>query len=136
MDHFGYSSINYFFFFSTFAYRAKSVYRIAPMLFKNVERIEAFLLFFFVAMLIQALIERDLRIGMKRADIESLPIYPEEREGVSPTAYRIFSQFENVETHHLFIEGKEIRKFYSELSAIQKKILYILDIPEEKFRPE
>jgi hypothetical protein len=106
------------------------------MPFKNVERIEAFLFLFFVAMLIQALIERDLRIGTKRADIESLPIYPEERECTSPTADRVFSQFESVEAHHLFIEGKEFRKFYSDLSAIQKKILSILDIPEEKFRPE
>ena len=112
----------------------KSVYRIAPMLFKNVERIEAFL--FFVAMLIQALIERDLRISMKRAEIESLPIYSEERECTSPTADRIFSQFENVEAHHLLTKGKEIRRFYSDLSTIQKNILSLLDIPEEKFKPE
>ena len=114
----------------------KSVYRIAPVLFKNVGRIEAFLFLYFVAMLVQALIERDLRMRMKQAEINSLPIYSEDRECSSPTAYRVFSQFENVEAHHLLIEGKEIRKFYTELSNIQKMILSLLDIPAEKFEPE
>ncbi len=114
----------------------KSVYNVAPVLFKNVERIESFLFLYFIAMLIQSLIERDLRMRMKQAGIESLPIYSEERECISPTAHRIFSQFEHVDEHRILVEGKEIRRFHSELSSVQKTILSLLDIPEEKFRPE
>lgn len=114
----------------------KSVYRIMPVLFKNVERIEVFLFLYFIAMLVQALIERDLRKSMKQAGIESLPIYSEGRECTSPTAYRIFSQFENMEEHHLLFAGREIRRFHTELSTIQKMILSLLGIPAEKFKPE
>ncbi len=43
----------------------KFQYAVMPVLFKNVVRIEAFLFLYFVAMIIQALIERAARLSMK-----------------------------------------------------------------------
>ena len=62
----------------------KSVYSLMPMLFKRIDRIEAFLFMFFIAMLIEALIERSVRLSMKSMKIESIPIYHERKECESP----------------------------------------------------
>ncbi|MGF6919743.1 hypothetical protein [Paraburkholderia sp. 40] len=43
-------------------------------------RIEAFFTLYFLALLVQALIERELRLAMKRANIDELPLYPEQRQ--------------------------------------------------------
>ena len=59
--------------------QTKSVLEIAPVLLKNAGRIEAFFLVYFLALMVQALSERDLRLAMTREGIEKLPIYPEER---------------------------------------------------------
>ena len=67
-----------------------------PVLFKNVERIEAFLFIYFIAMAIRALIERDIRMNKGKRGIAGLLIYLEWRECPSPTTYRIFSMFNNI----------------------------------------
>ena len=111
----------------------KSQYNVMPVLFKSVERIEAFLFLYYIAMLIQALIERDIRINMKSGDIASIPVYSEDRECSSPTSYRILSKFENIVMNHILVDGREVKTVHTELSKIQKQILSLLDIQEVKF---
>jgi transposase len=111
----------------------KTQYNVMPVLFKNVERIEAFLFMYFIAMAIQALIERDIRMNMEKRGIASLPIYPEGRECSSPTAYRLLSLFDNIMLNHIIINGKEIKKIHTDLTEVQKQILWLLDITEERF---
>ncbi|MCL4420968.1 MAG: hypothetical protein M1477_04700 [Candidatus Thermoplasmatota archaeon] len=84
-------------------------------------------------MTIQALIERDIRMNMEKRDIASIPIYPERRECSSPTAYRILSMFDNIMLNHILIDGREIKKIYTELTEMQRRILWLLDITEEVF---
>jgi hypothetical protein len=43
---------------------------------KDEGRIEAFFTLYFLALLVQALIERELRLAMKRENIDELPLYP------------------------------------------------------------
>jgi transposase len=57
----------------------KSVHEIAPVFLKNEARIEALFTLYFLALLVQALIERELRQGMQAANIDQLPLYPEAR---------------------------------------------------------
>ena len=57
----------------------KSVHNVAPTLFKKVERVEAIMLLFFLALILQAVIEREVRKKMKATDIEALSIYPGSR---------------------------------------------------------
>ena len=123
------------FYLADFGYFSMSVYKynVMPVLFKNVERIEAFLFLYFIAMIIQALIERDIRINMEKRDIASIPIYPEGRECSSPTAYRILSMFDNILLNHILIDGMEIKKIHTDLTEMQKRILWLLDITEEEF---
>ncbi len=114
----------------------KTVYGVMPVLFKNETRIEGFLFLYFIAMLIQALIERDIRIAMENSGIKSIPLYSEERECSSPTCYRVFSAFDRMQVHHLISNGSENERFYTDISDLQKLILSLLLIPEQEFRPE
>lgn len=79
----------------------KSVYAVAPAFLKDEGRIEALLLIYFLAMLVQALIERQVRAAMKAAKLDVLPLYPEDRECHAPTANRILEVFEGIQRHDL-----------------------------------
>ena len=52
----------------------KSVHEAAPILFKNIERVEAVMFLFFIALMIQGIIERKVRLSMKERDIKPLPV--------------------------------------------------------------
>jgi transposase len=56
--------------------QAKSVHEIAPVFLKNESRIEALFFLYFLALLLQALIERELRRAMSEEGIEALAFYP------------------------------------------------------------
>ena len=111
----------------------KSVYAVAPAFLKNEGRIDALLLLYYMALLIQALVERQLRRGMKRQEIEDIPLYPEERECRAPTARRVFEVFANLQRHELWEAGALRRSFEPELTAIQRQVLELLDVPEAVF---
>jgi len=63
----------------------KTVHEIAPVFLKNEARIEALFTLYFLALLVQALIERELRLAMKREKIRQLPLYPEQRQCAHPS---------------------------------------------------
>jgi hypothetical protein len=111
----------------------KTGYNVMPVLFRNVERIEAILFMYFSAMANQALIAIDMRINMKKTGIVSLPIYPEGMECSSPTAYRILSMYDNIMLNHILVDGMKIKKIHADLTEIQKQISRLLDITEEAF---
>lgn len=70
--------------------QTKTVHEIAPVLLKNPGRIEALFTFYFLGLLVQALIERELRTAMRRARIAELPLYPEERRCKRPTTDQVY----------------------------------------------
>ncbi len=111
----------------------KTVYAVMPVLFKNVARIEAFLFVYFIAMLIQALIEREVRNSMKKRKIASLPVYSEERECGSPTADKLLSAFSDVTVHHLFDGESRVDAFKAQLSDKQKLFLSLMDVPPSSY---
>ena len=47
----------------------KSVHEAAPLLFKKIERVEAIMFLFFLSLIIQAVIEREVRLEMKERGI-------------------------------------------------------------------
>ncbi len=74
----------------------KSVHEAAPLLFKKIERVEGIMSLFFLSLMIQAIIEREVRLKMKKWDIETLPIYQEFRDAFHPTTSKILSVFEGI----------------------------------------
>jgi len=111
----------------------KNVLLAAPMLFKKIERIEGIMFMFFLGLLVQALIEREVRKSMKKEDIEKIFIYPEDRPAAAPTTSVILDRFENVSVYHLINNGKITNIFKDELTEIQKTILSLLNIQSEKY---
>jgi len=111
----------------------KSVHEAAPILFKNIQRVEAIMFLFFVALIVQGIIERKVRMSMKERSIKSLPIYPEYRSSFYPTTSKIFYNFDGISSYKILKDDKVIKEFRDELSSNQKLLLGLLDINEDDF---
>ena len=107
-------------------------FTIGPWL-KSVVRVEAMLFLYFIALMVQSLLERDVRRNMKKEEIGDLQLYPEERGCDAPTTERILDLFEPLQRHRLY-ENERLREtFEPDLSAIQRQILRLLRIPPAAF---
>jgi transposase len=111
----------------------KTVYAVAPAFLKDEGRIEALLLLYFLALLVQALIERQVRAAMKGANLDVLPLYPEDRECKAPTTNRILEVFESIQRHDL-MDGKNVYKcFEPKLTPLQEDLLRLLEVPRDLY---
>lgn len=77
----------------------KTDFAVAPVYLKNVARIQGLLAVYFLVLLVQTLLERELRRAMVKSKIPSLPIYPENRACRRPTFARIVELFDRVDRH-------------------------------------
>lgn len=111
----------------------KSVHNAAPLFFKRVERVEGIMFLFFIALMIQAIIEREVRRKMKDQNIMALPVYPEHRIAIHPTTAKIFDRFEGVSLYHLKQNGVVVKILRDDLSKLQKEIIKILGISEYEY---
>ena len=111
----------------------KSVYGIAPVLLKNITRVEALLFVFFVALLVQSVIEREIRLNMKEAGLKNIPIYPEKRECVSPTTDKVLNLFSNLQCHYLTDNGVRVKTFNPKLNEVQAMVLDLLKISQSVY---
>jgi transposase len=116
--------------------QVKTVHEIAPVFLKNEGRIEALFTLYFLALLVQALIERELRIAMKREKIAQLPLYPEQRLCANPTTEQILGLFSFAERHELVQDGNTVQVFDVQFTDLQRQLLTLLSIPEQVFRPQ
>ena len=114
--------------------QTKTVFELAPVLLKNEGRVEALFFVYFLSLLGQAVIERQLRLAMTREGIKQLPLYPEERPDPHPTAEQIFRLFSLVQRHVLTSDGREIRVFEHEHTQLQQQVLTLLEVPLTSFR--
>jgi transposase len=109
----------------------KTVHEIAPVFLKNEGRIEALFTLYFLGLLVQALIERELRLAMKRDNIEHLPLYPERRN--HPTTEQILRLFSLAARNKLVQNGKVLQTFDLEFTHLQRQVLRLLAVPEHAF---
>ena len=111
----------------------KGIHNAAPLLFKNIERIEANMFGFFIALVVQALIEREVRNRMKEQKIEKIRVYPEQREASHPTTSKIIDRFDNICTYKVMENSQVVETFKDSLNEDQKLILSLLNIEEDKY---
>ena len=111
----------------------KSIHRAAPLLFKKIERVEANLFAFFVALMLQALLERELRHALADAALPSLPLYPEQRPATHPTTNKVFRAFEDLSTYQICAGATVVEQYRDELNDTQQTILKLLDISQDQF---
>ena len=104
----------------------KTDFVVAPVYLKEVSRIQALLCVYFFALLVESLLERELRRAMAREGVESLPLYPEGRACRRPTARRVIDLFEDVQRHELVTESRNVMVFRTDLTRLQRRILRLL----------
>jgi len=105
----------------------KTELEIAPVYLKKPHRAAGLVHAAFLAMMVDALIERAMRKGMTRAHLESLPILPEGRPSKTPTTARILEMFSGV-CWYEFVRGEETVTFPIELTQFQRELLELLEV--------
>jgi transposase len=111
----------------------KGTQLVAPVFLRDPARIEGLLCCHFIAMLIQALIERDIRNAMAARGLRELSLYPEDRGCAAPTAARVLEIFTGVARHHLIRDGRHVQTFQPELTDLQHQVLDLLNIPHSTY---
>ena len=109
------------------------MHEIAPVFLKNAGRIEAFFTLYFLALLVQALIERQLRFAMQRRKITELPIYPKQRRCRHLTTEQIPRLFSLAERHTRLRADRPVQVFLPELTGLQSQTLGLLGVPDAAF---
>jgi transposase len=108
----------------------KTDFAVAPVYLKEASRIQALLCVYFLVLLVEALLERELRRAMERSGVESLPLYPEGRACRRPTARKVIDLFEDVQRHTLTSAGGPAVVFITELTRLQRKVIRLLSISD------
>ncbi len=107
----------------------KSVQDADPLWLRDPARIEAIFCCQFLALLLSALIEREIRNAMRAADTADIPIYPELRACEAPSTERILTVFTDITRHELHSQGQLVQTFEPQLTPLQQQILDLLGIP-------
>jgi transposase len=106
----------------------KGVIAACPVELKSDHRIDAFGFCLYVALLIQALIERELRRAMADAGIGELPLYYEDRPCKAPTAARVLELLDPLARSVVSHRGQVLTVVAPTLSPLQEQILTLLGV--------
>jgi transposase len=112
----------------------KTDFGVTPVYLKEVSRIQALLCVYFLVLLVESLLERELRQAMQREKIESLPMYPEDRPCRRPTTRRLIDLFDDLQRHTLNDGQRAPIVFASDLSDLQRRILKLLGVPSSVYQ--
>jgi len=111
----------------------KSVQDADPLWLRDPARIEALFCCQFLALLLGALIERQIRTAMRNANTAHIPLYPELRACPSPSAERILQIFADVTRHQLHRNGRLVQTFEADLTPLQHQVLDLLGVPAASY---
>jgi transposase len=113
----------------------KTDFAVAPVYLKNVARIQGLLAVYFLVLLVQTLLERELRRAMAHANLPSLPLYPEGRACTRPTTQKIIELFEPIQRHAVLRatdsgsgDDQEPLILITTLTPVQRKIVQLLGL--------
>jgi transposase len=113
----------------------KSVLEVAPVFLKKPERVASLLLLYFVALLIYALIERELRQRMEAEGLNGLPLYPEGRSASRPTADLALAAFLGWRRHRLLdAAGTLLKTFHDPLPPVASTALRLLGVDSTPYQ--
>ena len=106
----------------------KTDFAVAPVFLKNVSRIQGLLAAYFFALLMQTLLERELRQAMTRAGEQTLPLYPEDRPCARPTTHRLIEVFSSIQRHEVRVGEGEPQVMVTKLTKTQRSIVRLLGL--------
>jgi transposase len=112
----------------------KTVFEVTPLWLKDPERIAGLLFVYYIVLLVESLIEREVRQRMQAQKLTSLPLYPEGRPSKAPTTELVLAAFEGHRRHRLFDpDGQLMRTFHDPLSDGARQLLALLEIEPASF---
>jgi transposase len=112
----------------------KSVFGVRPVWLKSSQRVASLLWLYHVVEVVQSLLEREVRRHMRREQIASLPLYPEERPSAAPTAQRVLALLRGHRRYRLLDEqGQELHTFHDPLPPAAVQILDFLRVPRSAY---
>lgn len=123
----------------------KSDFDIAPIFLKTPERVLGLFTVYFLALLVQSLIERELRNALQSQsqqddgsddNSQAIDIYPEGRCTKRPTARRVIDTLEPLqryEIRHGKKGAEEPQQLSDELNDVQRRLLKLLRIPPQSY---
>jgi transposase len=106
----------------------KTDFAVAPVYLKNVSRIQGLLAAYFFALVVQTLLERELRQAMARAGEASLPLYPEARPCARPTTHRLIEVFSSIQRHEVRVGDGETQVMVTKLTKTQRSIIRLVGL--------
>ena len=109
--------------------RAKGSLNIEPVYLHTPERIEAFLLLFKIALQMVVLIERTARKNIRERDYGLDNFMPNRADVRNPRSEYMFKEFEDIVKGLLPLQDGNTYGFVSELNALQRNILSVLEVP-------
>jgi transposase len=112
----------------------KGVLDAAPITLNSDSRIDALGFCLYIALLVHALIERQLRRAMAAAGIDQLPLYHEHRACTAPTAARVLELLDPLARTAVLHRGEPLTIAAPTLSPLQTQILTLLKIPTSAYR--
>ena len=113
----------------------KSTLEVAPVWLKKNSRIEALMFLEYLAQMVAALIERELRQKMLEKKISHLFSLPERRASKTPTIEQVLRLFEQQDKHALYDGDRLIQQFADPLTPVQTQVLELLSIPSAVYAP-
>jgi len=111
----------------------KSIHLAAPLLFKKIHRVEANMFVFFIALLLQALLERLLRQKLVERKAPPLKLYPEDRDAPHPTTSQLLKTFDGLSTYAITASDRPTEEYHDELNQNHRAVLSLLDMTEAQF---
>lgn len=112
----------------------KTDFHVAPVYLKSVSRVHSLLCVYFLVLLVESLLERELRQAMADQRIDSLLVDAEDRPCLCPTASHLIDLFDNIQRHTPGGDSRTPTVFVTELTDLQRRILKLLDIPDTEYR--
>jgi transposase len=106
----------------------KTDFAVAPVYLKNVSRIQGLLAAYFFALLLQTLLERELREAMAREGVATLRLYPEDRPCARPTTHRLIEVFSSIQRHEVRLGEGEPQLMVTKLTKTQHSIIRLLGL--------
>jgi transposase len=122
----------------------KSDFNIAPMFLKSPPRVLGLFTVYFLALLVQSLIERELRAALSKAgamdsataDDESIALYPEDRRTKRPTARRIIDALEPIRRYEITTGDSNDEPplmLFEDLTETQHRLLQLFKIDPQTY---
>jgi transposase len=104
----------------------KTDFEVAPVYLKNAARIGGLLAVYFLVLLVQTLMERELRLKLAASDDPRLPLYPEERSCARPSTRRVLDVMEPIQRHDVQLPGGHEQTVVTKLTPLQRRIVKLL----------